>query len=208
MNNKKKIPLSECLTVNLFDKNSVDIVALHETGHVITMYALGMMDKFSYVTKKTGSGTMGLTEMTDEYKATILQLGNDIIQSVGNLSTGKGIAQSFKLSRLEAARLYFPNICRLFGGGAICRYYQVPDEDMCSIDYNLIDTILIQFNLTGERETLLPLVDKYLNAIFASFDLLTKAIYKNLVENETLQKDDVMQIIKEWEEYKLIIVPL
>lgn len=208
MNNKKKIPLSECLTVNLFDKNSVDIVALHETGHVITMYALGMMDKFSYVTKKTGSGTMGLTEMTDEYKATILQLGNDIIQSVGNLSTGKGIAQSFKLSWLEAARLYFPNICRLFGGGAICRYYQVPDEDMCSIDYNLIDTILIQFNLTGERETLLPLVDKYLNAIFASFDLLTKAIYKNLVENETLQKDDVMQIIKEWEEYKLIIVPL
>ena len=206
--NNHLIPLSKCLTVNFFDKNSVDIVALHETGHVITMYALGMMDKFSYVTKKAGSGTLGLTEITDEYKAALKQLGNDIIQSAGNLSTGKSITQSLKWSRLEAARLYFPNICRLFGGGAICRYYQVPDEDMCSIDYNLIDTILIQFNLTGERETLLPLVDKYLNAIFASFDLLTKAIYKNLVENETLQKDDVMQIIKEWEEYKLIIVPL
>ena len=156
----------------------------------------------------SGAGTLGLTEITDEYKIALKQLGNDIIQSAGNLSTGKSITQSLKWSRLEAARLYFPNICRLFGGGAICRYYQVPDEDMCSIDYNLIDTILIQFNLTGERETLLPLVDKYINAIFASFDLLTKAIYKNLVENETLQKDDVMQIIKEWEEYKLIIVPL
>ena len=99
--------------------------------------------------------------------------------------------------------MYLPNICRLFGGGAICRYYQVPDENMCSIDYNLIDTILVQFNLTGERETIRPLVDKFLNAIFASFDLLTKAIYKNLVENETLQKDDVIQLIKEWEEYKL-----
>ena len=177
------IPLSECLTVNFFDKNAVDIVALHETGHVITMYALDMMDHFSYVTKKAESGTLGLTEMTDEYKASLLQLGNDIVQSVGNLSTGKGIAHSFKLSRLESARMYFPNICRLFGGGAICRYYQVPDENMCSIDYNLIDTILVQFNLTGERETIRPLVDKFLNAIFASFDLLTKAIYKNLVEN-------------------------
>ena len=203
MNNKKLIPLSECLTVNLFDKNSVDLVALHETGHVITMYALGMMDKLSYVTKKAGTGTLGLTEVTDEYKAALQQLGNDIIQAAGNLSTGKGITQSLRWSRLEAARMYFPNICRLFGGGAICRYYHVPDEKMCSIDYNLIDIILTAFNLTDDRETLRSLVDKYLNAIFASFDLLTKAIYKNLVENETLQKDDVMQIIKDWEEYKL-----
>ena len=203
MNNKKKIPLSECLTVNLFDKNSVDIVALHETGHVITMYALGMMDKFSYVTKKAGTETLGLTEITDEHKAALKELGNNIIQSTGNLSTGKGISQSLRWSRLEAARMYFPNICRLFGGGAICRYYHVSDENMCSIDYNLIDTILMAFNLADERETLLPLIDKYLNAIFASFDLLTKAIYKNLVKNETLQKDDVMQIIKDWEEYKL-----
>ena len=203
MKNNNLIPLSECLTVNLFDKNSIDLVALHETGHVITMYALGMMDKFSYVTRKAGSETLGLTEVTDEFKAALQQLGNDIIQAAGNLSTGKGITQSLRWSRLEAARMYFPNICRLFGGGAICRYYHVPDEEMCSIDYSLIDTILMAFNLNDERDTLLPLVDKYLNAIFASFDLLTKTIYKNLVENETLQKEDVMQIIKDWEDFKL-----
>ena len=66
----------------------------------------------------------------------------------------------------------------------------------------LVNTILMAFNLNDERETLLPLVDKYLNAIFASFELLTKTIYKNLVENETLQKDDIMQIIKDWEDFK------
>ena len=201
--NKKLIPFIECMSEDFSNKNSLDIVALHETGHVIAMYALGMMDKFSYITKKARAGTLGLTEITDEYRAALLQLGNDIIKSASNLSTGKGIAQSIMLSRLETARMYFPNICRLFGGGAICRYYHVPDENMCRIDYDLIDTILTQFNLTDERETLLPLVDKYLNSIFASFDLLTKAIYKNLVKNETLQKADVMQIIKEWEEYKL-----
>ncbi len=197
------IPFIECLSVDFSDKNSIDIVALHETGHVITMYALGMIDKFSYVTTKAGDGTLGLTEITDEYKASIAQFGNGIIQSASNLSTGRSITQFIMLSRLETARMYFPNICRLFGGGAICRYYHVPDENMCRIDYDQIDIILVQFNLTDERETLLPLVDKYFNSIFASFDLLTKAIYKNLAKNETLQKDDVMQIIKEWEEYEL-----
>ena len=75
---------------------------------------------------------------------------------------------------------------------------------MCSIDYNLIDIILTQFNLNGQRETLLPLVDQYLSSVFSSFDLLTRAIYKNLVTYETLTMDQVMQIIKEWEEYKLL----
>ena len=51
---------------------------------------------------------------------------------------------------------------------------------------------------------ILPLVDQYLNPIFASFDLLTKAVYTNLVEFGTLHKEQIMQIIKEWEEYKLL----
>ena len=204
MKKKELIPLAECMTINLFDKNSVDLVALHETGHVITMYALGMMDYFSYVTIKSGSETKGLTELTNEYKAVLTKVGNDIMLSAGNLSTGKAITQSLKLSRLESAKAFFPNICRLFGGGAICRYYHVPDENMCSIDYQLIDTILFQFNWAGEREALLRMVDKYLNAVFASFDLLTKTIYKNLVENKTLNKEQVMQLIKEWEDFKLL----
>ena len=51
MENLKTI--SQCLTADL----TQDRVALHETGHVITMYALGMMDHFAYVTKKAGDGT-------------------------------------------------------------------------------------------------------------------------------------------------------
>ena len=200
MNQIQLIPFKDCFTVDV----TSNITALHETGHVITMYALGMMDHLAYVTTKTGSGTLGLTEMTDEYKATLTQLGNDIIQTAGNLHYGKDSTKIIQQSRVDAARLYFPNICRLFGGGAICRFYHVPDENMCSIDYNLIDIILTQFNLNGQRETLLPLVDQYLSSVFSSFDLLTKAIYKNLVTYETLTKDQVMQIVKEWEEYKLL----
>ena len=200
MEKKNLIPFSDCFTVNLSD----NIVALHETGHVITMYALGMMDHFEYVTIKAGNGTLGLTEVTDEYKAKLTKHGEDITQASLNLHFGKDIARTMQLSRTESAKLYFPNICRLFGGGAICRFYHHPDENMCSIDYNLIDTILAGLGLVGARETLIPLVDQYLNSIFASFDLLTKAIYRNLVEFGTLDKEDVMQIIKEWEEYKLL----
>ena len=57
MEKKNLFSIGECLTVNLTDKNSVDMVALHETGHVITMYALGMMNYLAYVTKKAGAAT-------------------------------------------------------------------------------------------------------------------------------------------------------
>ena len=81
MNQIQLIPFKDCFTVDV----TSNITALHETGHVITMYALGMMDHLAYVTTKAGSGTLGLTEMTDEYKATLTQLGNDIIQTADNL---------------------------------------------------------------------------------------------------------------------------
>ena len=200
MEKNRLIPFTDCFTVDLTE----DIVALHETGHVVTMYALGMMDYFSYVTKRAGSGTQGLTEVTDEFKAMLAKLGNDIIQAPLSMHYGKDITHTIQLSRLESSKMYLPNICRLFGGGAICRFYHVPNEEMCRIDYTLIDTILAGLGVIGARETLIPLVDKYLNAVFASFDLLTKAIYKNLVEFGTLDKEQVMHIIKEWEEYKLL----
>jgi hypothetical protein len=79
------IPFKDCFTADV----TKDIVALHETGHVIAMYALGMMDHFSYVTKQAGDGTLGLTDVTPEYKTTLAQFSNDIIQAVANQHTGK-----------------------------------------------------------------------------------------------------------------------
>ena len=200
MEKKELIPFLGCFTANLTN----NIIALHETGHVITMYALGMMNRFEYVTIKAGNGTLGLTEVTDEYKDMMTKHSQDITQASLNMHFGKDIAHTLQLSKHESAKLYFPNICRLFGGGAICRFYHVQDEDLCKIDYALIDTLLAGLGLTAKSNDILPLVDQYLNPIFASFDLLTKAIYTNLVEFGTLNKEQVMQIIKEWEEYKLL----
>lgn len=41
MNQIQLIPFKDCFTVDV----TSNITALHETGHVITMYALGMMDR-------------------------------------------------------------------------------------------------------------------------------------------------------------------
>lgn len=195
--------LLECATVNLFDKDNIDIVALHETGHVIVMYALGLMDAFEYVTRQanTGNGTLGLTETTEDYKAE-LRRHQDKFANL-DLLTGKGIADCVRLSRLESAKLYLPNICRLFGGGAICRYYKAQNEEMCKIDYDLIDLLLAGLGLAGTRETVLTLVDNFLNTVFVSLDLLTKTIYVNLKEEGTLNKEQVMEIIRQWEEFKI-----
>ena len=49
----------------------------------------------------------------------------------------------------------------------------------------------------------MPLVDQYLRSAFESFGPLIKAFYVNLVEQETLTREQVLQIIKDWEEYQL-----
>ena len=200
MNMENLKTIAQCLTADI----TKDRVALHETGHVIAMYAVGMIDHLAFVTKKAGDGTLGLTEVTEEYKARMKKLGDEIIQAVGNMHYGKDSTRIIQLSRLDASQLYFPNICKLFGGGAICRFYNLPDENMCSIDYTLIDAILNQFNWLGKREVIMPLVDQYLSSAFASFGPLINAIYVNLVEQETLTREQVMHIIKDWEEHQLL----
>lgn len=199
MNMENLKTIAQCLTADI----TKDRVALHETGHVIAMYAVGMIEHLAYVTKKDGDSTLGLTEVTEEYKACMKKLGDEIIQAAGNLHYGKDSTRIIQLSRQKASQLYFPNICKLFGGGAICRFYNLTDENMCSIDYTLIDAILNQFNWLGKREMIMPLVDKYLSSVFASFGPLINSIYVNLVEQETLTREQVMQIIKDWEEYQL-----
>ena len=201
MKDETLIPLLQCNDVDLKDQSSVDITTLHETGHLIVMYALDMMDYFSYITINPGSGTLGLTETTDEYKTFLNEYATEL-QKAGIPNSGLNTTNLIRKIIIKGTNLYLPNICRLFGGGAICRFYGVPDEKMCTIDYSYIDTMLMGLGLTGKREVILPLVDMYLKSVFESFDLLTKAIYKNLREKGTLNKNQVMQIIGEWEEFE------
>lgn len=211
MEQNQLIPLVQCLMVDLKDHNNVNKVALHETGHVIVMYAFNMIRFLKSVSIKPTKvynevlrrdvTVDGLTDITDEYKAIMVELKNDILQAPINMHYGKDITNTIQLSKLESAKLYLPEICRLFGGGAICHYYNNPDDGRCVVDHNDIDTKLAGLGLIGVRDTLLPLVYQYLNMVFASLDLLIKAIYYNLVTYGSLNKDQVMQLIEEWEEY-------
>lgn len=215
MKDETLIPLAQCHDVNLNDKSSVDVTVLHETGHLIVMYALGLMDYFSSISVKAGehknevTGTInsvnGLTDVTPEYKVKMQQFAAEL-KLAGNPKSGAATTELIKKMRVYGAALYLPNICRLFGGGAICRFYEVPDEKMCKIDYDLIDKLIIGLGIPGTREAMRILVDMYLNFVFASFDYLTKAIYINLKQKGSLDKEQVMQIIGEWENYDLNII--
>ena len=206
----KLIPFSQCLDVNLYDKSKVNIIALHETGHLIVMYAMDMMNYFSTITIQAGEHTnevtgapnqlSGRTDVTQELMDRMLKFSKELAIIP---DSGAALTKTVRKTRLEGAVLYLPNICRLFGGGAICRHYGMPDEGLCEIDYSHINLLLSGLGLPNQRETIRPLVDMYLSTAFLSFDLLAKAIYKNLVANGTLNKDQVMQIIAEWEDYKL-----
>ena len=62
----KLIPFTQCLDVNLYDKSKVNIIALHETGHLITMYAMDMMNYFSSITIQAGDHTNEVTGAPDK----------------------------------------------------------------------------------------------------------------------------------------------
>ena len=215
MKDETLIPLVQCLDVDLKDKSSIDVTVLHETGHLIVMYALGLMDNFSSISVKSSehknevTGTIdsvnGLTDATPDYKVKMQQFAAEIKQ-VGIPKSGAETTGLIKKIKVNGAALYLPNICKLFGGGAICRFYEVPDEDMCIIDYNHIDLLLSGLGIPGTREAMRILVDMYLNYVFTSFDYLTKAIYINLKQKGSLDKEQVMQIIGEWENYDLNII--
>ena len=208
----KLIPFTQCLDVNLYDKSKVNIIALHETGHLITMYAMDMMNYFLSITIQAGDHTNEVTGAPDKVGG-CTYVTQDLMDRMLKFSkelaiipdSGAALTKTVRKTRLEGAVLYLPNICRLFGGGAICRHYGMPDEGLCEIDYNHIDLLLRGLGLPNQRETIRPLVDMYLSTVFLSFDLLAKAIYKNLVANGTLNKEEVMQIIAEWEDYKLFV---
>ena len=208
----KLIPFTQCLDVNLYDKSNVNIIALHETGHLITMYAMDMMNYFLSITIQAGDHTNEVTGAPDKVGG-CTYVTQDLMDRMLKFSkelaiipdSGAALTKTVRKTRLEGAVLYLPNICRLFGGGAICRHYGMPDEGLCEIDYNHIDLLLSGLGLPNQRETIRPLVDMYLSTVFLSFDLLAKAIYKNLVANGTLNKEEVMQIIAEWEDYKLFV---
>ena len=211
MEDETLIPLVECSDENLKDKNSVDVTALHETGHLMAMYVMDQMDYFDYISiipcehKNEVTGKIeiikAITAVAPEFVKKMEQHAEELRQA-GTPKSGAAITGLMKKMKVEGAALYLPNICRLFGGGAICRFYEVPDEDMCIIDYNHIDLLLSGLGIPGTREAMRILVDMYLKDAFTSFDLLTKAIYKNLKAKGRLDKTQVMQIITEWEEFK------
>lgn len=150
MKDETLIPLAQCLDVNLKDKSSVDVTVLHETGHLIVMYALDMMDFFSSITAKASehinevTGTLdsvkGLTDVTQDLNEKMQLFAKELNQASNPIS-GKATTELIRKIKVQGVALYLPNICRLFGGGAICRFYEVPDENMCKIDYDFIDTL-------------------------------------------------------------------
>ena len=210
MNNNTLTPLMQCLDVNLRDASTVDVTALHETGHLIVMYALDMMHYFKSITITAGTHTNevtgapdaveAITDVTSELAEQMQRYATDL-QSAGIPQSGLKITELMRKTKLQGAALYLPQICRLFGGGSICRYYGLPDEGKCRIDNDFIVTLLTGLGMPGTIDTVRGLVDKYLESIFVSFELLTKAIYKNLKQQGTLDKEQVMQIIAEWEQF-------
>ena len=194
------IPITDCLTIdlrNITDEKS--IVALHETGHLIVMYALGLMKYFNGIDIIKRDGKLGLTDMTPDFNLETQDYAINLVNFAGNYNeSGDNLNDYINAQYIQGPKFYFPHICRLFAGGSITRHYGILAEERCALDLKQISDILKQYQLENHIKELQNLVDAFLSNIFNFYDSLIKAIYKNLIENVQLSVDDVNHIIEEW----------
>ena len=205
----KQIKLKDCLLVDFRNlKDEKCIIALHETGHFIVMYALGLMDLFKSIDILERNGVRGLTDMQPAFQKETAAYATRLANLAGKMFPFDWRATNdfVKAQYVEGPSLYLPQLCRLFAGGAICRYYGIDREDLCSIDLAYIKQILTQFGMVEQVENLQTLVDAFLKNIFVYYDLLIKAIYTNLLANEELKADEVKMIIEDWKQSTPILL--
>ncbi len=181
---------------NLSDlKDEKHIVALHETGHLIAMMALGMYDKFKYITLEPGNGNKGLTELN---KQEIEQFGDSLVEKavVSHQSPDNYIAYCLA-SFSDAPRNFLPHIIRLFAGGSICRHYGRQRDDLCKADNANIMALLLYFNLGTKFNEIESIADAFLKLVFERYDKAAKLICYNLIERKTLNKKDVDELLEQ-----------
>ncbi|MBO7418700.1 MAG: hypothetical protein J6U14_07180 [Bacteroidaceae bacterium] len=194
------VPINECIAINLKGiEESKSIVALHETGHLIVMYAFDLMEYFNGITIISGNGTLGLTDMVPNFANEMDEYANSIDRLEGNLQqSGEELDAFISAQYLQGLKLYLPHICRLFAGGSITRYYEISAEELCQIDRENIIRILRQYQLDNQIEIIQNLIDLLLKNVFLFYDTLIKTIYMNLLKHKTLSVDDINCIISEW----------
>ena len=189
---------------NLSDlKDEKQIVALHETGHLVAMMALGLYDKFEYITIEPANGTSGLTEMTPDAKAAIQKSLNRVAEKATTVSQKAAQMISYpddyqafcNLLFAGAPKLFLPHITRLFAGGSICRHYGKQRDDLCLIDNSLIRNILALYNMGDKFSEVQAVADAFLKLVFERYEKVTKLICFNLLERKTLHKQDIDNLL-------------
>lgn len=196
------IPVNECQAVNLRDiTDERSIVALHETGHLIVMYALGLINSFNGINIIYKDGDYGTTEMSPEFREVTQNYALNYGNLVANYNqSGDSLNAFIDAHYLQGPKLYLPNICRLFAGGSITRYYEIAADYLCKKDEEHIKTILTQYEMAEQINEIKTIVDSFMRKIFFYYETLIKGIYINLLENEELTIEDVNQIIHDWKE--------
>ena len=194
------IPIIDCLNIDFSSiTEKREIVALHETGHLIAMYALDLMKFFNGIDIIKRDGLLGLTDMAPNFANEMQDYANYFATLAGRINQSGEVLNAFISAQyLQGMKLYLPHICRLFAGGSITRYYGISADYLCQKDRTYIFDILRQYQLDNQIDKIQSLIDQFLKGIFSYYDTLIKAIYKNLLENEQLSVDDVNFIIDKW----------
>lgn len=167
-------------------RNENEIVTLHEVGHIIGLYASGIIDEFISATNVASDGPSGKTYgLTRRSGQSLMELCNKLSEAVSQGAFGR-MAE-------ESAEICLPQICYFCGGGSIDRMYGNASERRESIDMAELKTKLLPAmfvnNVSEEAlKELKDMVDEFLHSSFRKYDVLVDALYDKLAEANMIDK--------------------
>lgn len=178
-----------------------EIIALHETGHFIALYAMGLYDEFTVMTITPNNGTYGQTVRTGDSL-------NNLSKKLSSISTrllnDPGLINEFNNIKDSSKDVCLPHVAFFFGGGAIDNYKNRENENRNRIDTNNLSQKVLPamfiLNLNDKCLTeLKEMTYNYLHKAFDAYKDLISIVSDELLEKKAINKEMMNKTISTWE---------
>lgn len=179
-------------------KENEDIIAYHEAGHFVALYAMGLYDEFTLMSIEPREGMSGYTLRNGK---SLIELCNKLTDVSRNTNLFQGMLD-FNEVKKHSMDICLPHVAFFFGGGALDEWKGRADNHRNSIDEeNLSDLVLpsmFVLNFNNCMEDLKAIMYPYLKKVFEVYSNLVDIVAGHLLELRTIDHARMNDILEEW----------
>lgn len=173
--------------------NHNECIALHETGHVIALYALGRYNEFQQTSIVPQGGTMGQTQRSP-FNGNIMNQAMELMRSL--------LMGNTEESKERRALSILPYVCFYYGGGSADRLWGDDYPSRNTIDMSALKTnfsLLAGCSVTDVAlRRLQPIVDRFMHEVLRHYEALVERLTAKLTEQKTINKHQMDNLLTQW----------